>query len=203
VFLVRVSICCTHHVLRNQTQFKLLQVESDNFQTFTARTDALAAALGISIEDLPGRIGISRAMIYAYRSGANPISRKAWGKLREAELRASALMSPQAAVDTLLSAPVGSSAQAISDIRATAEDIARSLINAATNAHIWLADTEALQGDLFRQYGLLSRGQALPESDLEELRDLEREVTRRLAKLQFMRTAAREAIGLLVDPSPR
>lgn len=52
---------------------------------FLRRTDTLAVKLGVDVGDLPGRIGISRASLFRYRSGKSPISAKAWIKLAFAE----------------------------------------------------------------------------------------------------------------------
>jgi hypothetical protein len=52
---------------------------------YQKRTDALAAKLGVDINELPDIIGVSRASLFAYRSGRNRVSQKAWAKLTEAE----------------------------------------------------------------------------------------------------------------------
>lgn len=44
--------------------------------------------MGVLLKDLPAKIGISERMFYAYRSGGNPISDKAWRKLEQAEATA-------------------------------------------------------------------------------------------------------------------
>lgn len=62
-----------------------MQHQNKSSSIFLERTDALAAALNVSIRELAERIGISQAMLFAYRSGKNPISEKAWRKLEEAE----------------------------------------------------------------------------------------------------------------------
>ena len=54
-------------------------------QNFSDRTDILAQRLGCTLRDLGAKIGMSTAMVFAYRSGKNEISRKAWLKLEKAE----------------------------------------------------------------------------------------------------------------------
>jgi transcriptional regulator with XRE-family HTH domain len=55
---------------------------------FSQRTDALAVALGIPLNDLADVIGISRDMLMGYRTGRHIPSHKALMKLRAAEERA-------------------------------------------------------------------------------------------------------------------
>lgn len=62
-----------------------MQQKNQSSDVFSERTDALAAALHVSIRDLAERIGISQAMLFAYRGGKYPISEKAWKKLEAAE----------------------------------------------------------------------------------------------------------------------
>jgi hypothetical protein len=62
-----------------------LQEENQNFTEFSRRTEALATKLGCRLVDLPNVLGISRAMLFAYRRGQSPISGKAWRKLEAAE----------------------------------------------------------------------------------------------------------------------
>ncbi|WP_457795381.1 helix-turn-helix domain-containing protein [Horticoccus sp. 23ND18S-11] len=45
----------------------------------------MAEKIGLPLRELGERIGISTAMLFAYRSGKNPISVKAWKKLEQAE----------------------------------------------------------------------------------------------------------------------
>lgn len=54
-------------------------------ELFSQRTDALAFALGVSLRELGGKVGVSTAMIFAYRSGRTPVSGKAWKKILTAE----------------------------------------------------------------------------------------------------------------------
>jgi transcriptional regulator with XRE-family HTH domain len=62
-----------------------LQAKNQTNLEFSDRTDRLADQLGISLRQLAERIGISPAMLFAYRSGKYPISRKAWKKLDQTE----------------------------------------------------------------------------------------------------------------------
>jgi hypothetical protein len=63
-----------------------MQAENQNFSDFFLRTEQLADKLGIRAVDLPDVIGISKAMLFAYRKGKYPISWRAWKKLESAEL---------------------------------------------------------------------------------------------------------------------
>jgi hypothetical protein len=49
------------------------------------RTDDLAVRLGVNVQDLPDKIGISRASLFSYRTGNRPLTSKAWAKLEAAE----------------------------------------------------------------------------------------------------------------------
>lgn len=53
--------------------------------TFSDRTDSLANAWGVSLEEVAQRVGISRAMFFGYRTGRYDPSRKALAKLAKAE----------------------------------------------------------------------------------------------------------------------
>lgn len=68
---------------------------------FRSRTDALAELLGVSMSEIARLAAISPAMFFAYRSGARTPSRKAFGKLRGAEIRAKPdiLSDPAPAID--------------------------------------------------------------------------------------------------------
>lgn len=66
-----------------------MQEENQSARAFSERTEKLAKRLGISLRALPPVIGISPAMLFAYRTGKNDISKKAWAKLQVAEIRAS------------------------------------------------------------------------------------------------------------------
>lgn len=48
----------------------------------------MADRLGIPVVELPEIIGVSKAMLFAYRKGKYPISWKAWRKLEAAEKEA-------------------------------------------------------------------------------------------------------------------
>lgn len=65
-----------------------MQQKNQSSDVFSERTDALAATLHVSIRELAERIGISQAMLFAYRGGKYPISEKAWKKLEAAEAAA-------------------------------------------------------------------------------------------------------------------
>lgn len=77
----------------SERQIRAVQHQNQSIANFSERTDALASALKISLRDLAERIGISQAMLFAYRTGKQPISLKAWRKLEAAE---SGLLNPQA-----------------------------------------------------------------------------------------------------------
>jgi len=62
-------------------------VENQTIIPFSARIDRLAAQLQMGLKEVAPWIGISPAMLFAYKSGKNPISKKAWRKLEEAEIR--------------------------------------------------------------------------------------------------------------------
>lgn len=62
-----------------------MQEKNQTFQDFARRTEELAAKRGINLGDLPGLLGISRAMLFGYRKGRFKISGKAWRKLEQAE----------------------------------------------------------------------------------------------------------------------
>jgi hypothetical protein len=54
-------------------------------RTFLHRTDSLAASLGINVQDLPDRIGISRRTLFAARKSDEAATRKTWMALEAAE----------------------------------------------------------------------------------------------------------------------
>jgi hypothetical protein len=62
-----------------------LQAENQNFSEFFSRTEQLASKLGVRAVDLPEIMGLSKAMLFAYRKGKYPISWRAWRKLEQAE----------------------------------------------------------------------------------------------------------------------
>lgn len=55
---------------------------------FTARTDVLARHLACDLGVVASLIGISRASLFAYRSGKSRITAKSWSKLEHAEREA-------------------------------------------------------------------------------------------------------------------
>lgn len=65
-----------------------MQEQFCSFRIFSQRTDALASALGLNLNELPEKIGISQRSLYGYRSGKYPVTAKALRKLREAEATA-------------------------------------------------------------------------------------------------------------------
>jgi hypothetical protein len=67
-----------------------MQQQNRSSSHFSQRTENLASAMGVLLKDLPVKIGISDRMFYAYRTGGNPISDKAWRKLEQAEATAEA-----------------------------------------------------------------------------------------------------------------
>jgi hypothetical protein len=48
----------------------------------------LAERLGLNLSEIPERLGISKAMLFAYRKGTSRITNKVWIKLGEAERKA-------------------------------------------------------------------------------------------------------------------
>jgi hypothetical protein len=62
-----------------------MQEKLESSAVFLERTDRLAAALGVTVSELPPVISLSNGMLFAYRKGRYPISRKAWIKLEAAE----------------------------------------------------------------------------------------------------------------------
>lgn len=65
-----------------------MQAKSESQLEFSGRTDRLAAALGLTVSELTKVLTLSNGMLFAYRSGKNPISDKAWEKLESAEIKA-------------------------------------------------------------------------------------------------------------------
>lgn len=62
-----------------------MQAKKETIRDFLQRTDELAGKLGINLEDLPAKIGISRATLFFGRSGERPPSAKTLSKLKHAE----------------------------------------------------------------------------------------------------------------------
>lgn len=48
----------------------------------------MAAGEGLNLSEIHGLLGISKAMVFAYRGGKNPITQKVWLKLEAAEAKA-------------------------------------------------------------------------------------------------------------------
>lgn len=65
-----------------------MQGKSESTLEFLERTDRLASALSITVSELAKVISLSNGMLFAYRTGKNPVSEKAWIKLRAAEHKA-------------------------------------------------------------------------------------------------------------------
>jgi transcriptional regulator with XRE-family HTH domain len=62
-----------------------MQQQNQSNSSFSEQTDRLAEALNLSLRDLADHAGISQAMFFGYRSGAYPVSDKAWRKLKKSE----------------------------------------------------------------------------------------------------------------------
>lgn len=71
-----------------------MQGKKQTHEDFLRRTDALAVNLGMNVSELVPKLKISRAMIFAYRSGNRPITSKAWMKLEAAEAAAGIVRIP-------------------------------------------------------------------------------------------------------------
>ena len=54
-------------------------------QQFSRRIDRVASKLDVSLAELARRMKISRAALFAYRSGANRITPRVWAKLERLE----------------------------------------------------------------------------------------------------------------------
>ena len=63
-----------------------MQSKNTESCTFRHRTDLLSVQLGINVNDLPTKLGISRRTLFAGRANDLAVSRKTWLKLEEAEL---------------------------------------------------------------------------------------------------------------------
>lgn len=113
-----------------------MQDKSEHYSEFSERTDQLAAALNISVSSLTDVLKISNGMLFGYRGGKNPISRKAWSKLESAEvhLKAGGRGYPERA-----DVPAGSPRYGLNEdaaarpmpTRADCESYLRTLLNAA------------------------------------------------------------------------
>jgi len=57
-------------------------------EPFLARTDALANALRVNVEDLVDVLDVSRSSLFGWRAGRRKVSNKAWAKLEAAEREA-------------------------------------------------------------------------------------------------------------------
>lgn len=63
-------------------------MENRSAAEFSRRLDRLSLKTGMPLRALAPRVNMSGSMLFAYRSGKQPISRKAWDKLRNAEVAA-------------------------------------------------------------------------------------------------------------------
>lgn len=91
-----------------------MQQKSESFSEFSERTEKLAAKLTLKLGELPERIGVSPAMFFAYRTGKNKISDKAWRKLEGAEREAGLIKEEPGIYGTLKpQVPAGASPQQI------------------------------------------------------------------------------------------
>lgn len=59
----------------------------------------MAEKLGIRAVDLPEVVGLSKAMLFAYRKGKYPISWRAWRKLEAAERAAGLVVLPESVLE--------------------------------------------------------------------------------------------------------
>lgn len=81
-------VVCRVTVSESEKKSEMPQAKSENSTLFSEKSEILARELGIGLDALPARIGISKDMFYAYRTGRYPISGKAWRKLEAAEIAA-------------------------------------------------------------------------------------------------------------------
>ena len=70
---------------RNQTKPETLQEDFQTISEFVRRTDDLSHRVGLNLSEIHGILGISKAMVFAYRSGKSRITGKVWRKLMDAE----------------------------------------------------------------------------------------------------------------------
>lgn len=63
----------------------MIQEKNHTSSHFSHRTEILSEKLGLKMHDLSVVLGISKRMLFGYRSGVYPISSKAWRKLEDAE----------------------------------------------------------------------------------------------------------------------
>lgn len=74
--------------VKNHIKSDSLQEKNHTISNFCERTDILSAHLSLNLSELPGIMGISYAMLFAYRKGTNRITPKVWLKLEAAERKA-------------------------------------------------------------------------------------------------------------------
>jgi transcriptional regulator with XRE-family HTH domain len=68
-----------------QTLSDSLQQQNQTPSDFFRRTDVLSDRLGLKLSEIAKLVGISKAMLFSYRSGKNRITPKVWLKLERAE----------------------------------------------------------------------------------------------------------------------
>lgn len=80
----------------NQTNSDSLQEDNQTISDFVKRTDELSIRKGLNMSEIHGLLDISKAMVFAYRSGKNRITPKVWLKLQLAEQEAGIIGVPSA-----------------------------------------------------------------------------------------------------------
>ncbi|MBN2069122.1 MAG: helix-turn-helix transcriptional regulator [Opitutales bacterium] len=76
-----------------------MQENNTDFIHFSDRSDDLAKHLNLNAKELAEFIGISRPMLYAYKTGRSPITGKVWRKLAQAEEKAGIRLSTKTDVE--------------------------------------------------------------------------------------------------------
>jgi hypothetical protein len=113
-----------------------VQDKTQQKSEFSNRTEKLASHLNLKLSRLPKILGISPAMFFAYRTGKNRVSEKAWKKLEDAEILAGILINKSSESRWGSSSDCVSSPREIAGyLRAQAQqhlEIAKNLISAAT-----------------------------------------------------------------------
>ena len=65
-----------------------MQEQNRSFSQFSLRSDLLSEHYRIPVAQIAGKMDISERMLFGYRTGKYPISKKAWRKLEQAEREA-------------------------------------------------------------------------------------------------------------------
>ena len=120
--LACVFIRVARNITNRQNKIRALQAQNQNIGEFSERTDRLAEKLSLPLRELGDRIGVSTAMLFAYRSGKNPISVKAWRKLEQAE-REVGILAPSQGPQERDSAHDSPANQIEAEVREMIEDI--------------------------------------------------------------------------------